>query len=211
MVLLLLLTGVYFIAIYTPGVMSGELWGYPTLYWLLLALLIPILHQIYVVLCWRLELYTQRLSVWFGEKAFAFYKRWFTILILSRPITLVLLALSNKNTLVLDPYIALGIVVVLLIPSLYLFYSVKRYFGFDRAFGIDHFQPEKFRNVPLVNKGIFRFTDNGMYTCGFLLLYLPALIWLSQAALLVALFQHLYIWVHHYCTEKPDMKVIYGS
>ena len=29
-------------------------------------------------------------------------------------------------------------------------------------------------------------------------------------ALAVALFQHAYIWVHYYCTEKPDMRRIYG-
>jgi len=25
----------------------------------------------------------------------------------------------------------------------------------------------------------------------------------------VALFSHLYIWVHYYFTERPDMKIIY--
>jgi len=29
-------------------------------------------------------------------------------------------------------------------------------------------------------------------------------------ALLLAGFNHLYIWVHYYCTEKPDMERIYG-
>jgi len=31
------------------------------------------------------------------------------------------------------------------------------------------------------------------------------------AALAVALFNHLYIWVHYYATELPDMARIYGA
>ena len=30
-------------------------------------------------------------------------------------------------------------------------------------------------------------------------------------ALVVALFSHAYIWVHYFCTDRPDMKLIYGS
>ncbi len=37
-----------------------------------------------------------------------------------------------------------------------------------------------------------------------------ALIGGSLAALAAALFQHAYIWVHYYCTGKPDMDLIYG-
>ena len=209
--LLLLLAGMYFFILYAPEVVSGELWDIPTVYWLLLAVLVPILHQVYVVLCWRLELHHKKLTQWFGDSAFTLYKRWFTILILARPLTLVFLAISNSKTLALNPGLSMILATVLLIPAIYLFYSVKRYFGFDRAFGIDHFEPDTYKNVPLVKKGIFRYTDNGMYTFGFLVLYVPALIWLSKAALLIAIFQHLYIWVHHYCTEKPDMHIIYKA
>ena len=210
LLLLILLVGSYYISIQDPGMLSGSLWTLPTWQWFILALLIPILHQIFVVVCWRLELYGKKLTEWFGDHAFRDYKKWFAVLILARPVTLVFLAISNKHTLSLDPALALLLSVILVIPATYLFYAVKRYFGFDRAFGIDHFEPDTYRDIPLVKKGIFKYTDNGMYTFGFLILYLPALIWLSKAALLVAVFQHLYIWVHHFCTEKPDMKVIYG-
>jgi hypothetical protein len=37
------------------------------------------------------------------------------------------------------------------------------------------------------------------------------LLLLSQAALLAALFNHLYIWVHYYSTELPDIRHIYGA
>jgi hypothetical protein len=50
-----------------------------------------------------------------------------------------------------------------------------------------------------------------MYVFGFLTLWVPGLWFASAAALVVALFNHLYIWVHYYSTELPDMKRIYGE
>ncbi len=97
-----------------------------------------------------------------------------------------------------------------LIPAVYLFYSVKHYFTFTRAFGADHFDPA-YRSMPIEQRGIFRFTSNGMYVFGFLLLWVPGLWWSSSAALVVALFNHLYIWVHYFATELPDMRRIYGG
>ena len=79
----------------------------------------------------------------------------------------------------------------------------------DRAFGIDHFEPEKYKHTSMVKKGIFKYTSNGMYIYGFLILWIPGFLFLSKAALLVALFQHIYIWVHYCFTELPDMKFIY--
>ena len=92
----------------------------------------------------------------------------------------------------------------------YLIYSVKRYFGFKRAYGIDHFD-DAYRSLPLVREGIFRFSPNAMYDFGFLLLWVPGLVTQSLAALAVALFSHLYIWVHYACTERADMNRIYGG
>lgn len=78
-----------------------------------------------------------------------------------------------------------------------------------RAFGADHFDPSM-RSIPFVRGGIFRFTSNAMYVFGFLLLWVPALWWASAGALCAALFNHLYIWVHYYATERPDIVRIYG-
>ena len=53
-------------------------------------------------------------------------------------------------------------------------YSVKRYFGMVRASGADHFD-NKYRDMPLVNKGIFRFTSDGMYLYAFFLFWAIAI------------------------------------
>ena len=48
-----------------------------------------------------------------------------------------------------------------------------------------------------------------MYTFGFLLIWIPGLWFASTAALFAAMFNHLYIWVHYFATERPDMQRIY--
>jgi len=209
LILLILLIGIYFYVSIDNTLLNGELLGISTSNWFLLAILSPIVHQIYVVVFWRLELHYGSFSKIFGTYGFNVFKLGFAILIFSRLLTIVFLAISNSYTLKTNIYLAYTLAIVLLIPSVYLFYSVKKYFGMNRAFGLDHFKPEEFKNKSFVKKGIFKYTSNGMYIYGFLILYIPGLILLSKAALLVALFNHLYIWVHYYFTELPDIKLIY--
>jgi protein-S-isoprenylcysteine O-methyltransferase Ste14 len=146
----------------------------------------------------------------FGSRGFGVYAVGFSILGIARVVAVFMLALSNRDTLPVDLKVLRVVAVFAAIPAAYLFYSVKRYFGFKRAFGIDHFD-KYYRSLPFVRKGIFRFTRNGMYVFGFCLLWVPGLWFASAAALFVALFNHLYIWVHYYSTELPDMKRIYGE
>jgi protein-S-isoprenylcysteine O-methyltransferase Ste14 len=129
---------------------------------------------------------------------------------ISRVLFLVALAVANRDTVPGDPTLLQVLAIILLIPAVHLFYSVARYFGFRRAFGIDHFDP-RYRAVPLVRRGIFEYSPNGMYVFGFLLLWSVALWYASVAALIAALFNHLYIWVHYWATERPDMRRIYGA
>ena len=63
----------------------------------------------------------------------------------------------------------------------------------------------------MVNKGIFKYTSNAMYIYGLLALWIPGILLQSKAALLMAFFHHIYIWVHYYFTELPDMKMIYQN
>lgn len=180
----------------------------PTTTWLWLAITVPILHQLYVWFVWRLELYKNYFSNHIGtQKSFKIYKVGFSILFLSRLVFIVFLSISNRDTLQIKPFVSYSLLAFIIPVVVYLFYSVIKYFTVDRAFGIDHFI--KNYNEPYIKKGIFRFTSNGMYIFGLMILYLPGLILLSKAALLVAAFNHIYIWAHYFCTEKPDMKKIY--
>ena len=209
--LIALLTGLFLFDLNDPSVSLGSLFGVSSQVWFILAVSSPILHQIYVVVVWRLELHYNTLSKMFGDKGFFFFKIGFTILILSRPVLITLLAFSNSNTIVIDPVIRYLVSGILAFLVCYLFYSVIRYFGMDRAFGMDHFYPEEAKKLPMVKQGIFRYSSNAMYVFGFLVLWIPGVLLQSRSALLVAMFSQIYIWIHYYFTEKPDMKLIYGS
>lgn len=189
---------------------TGQLWGVTTPAWFWLAIALPIMHQLYVWFCWRTQLHGSWLTRVFGDLGFPVYAVGFAALGISRVVVVFILAISNRDTLVANHTALQILAVIALIPAVYLFYSVKRYFSFKRAFGIDHFDAS-YQSFPFVRKGIFRFTRNGMYLYGFLLFWVPALWFASLATLTVALFNHLYIWVHYYSTELPDIKRIYGK
>ncbi|MEE8107179.1 MAG: PEMT/PEM2 methyltransferase family protein [Planctomycetota bacterium] len=191
------------------GVSDGSLLGIQTSTWVWLGVANAVVHQVFVWLCWRLELHGQSLTRRFGKAAFPAYQVVFAILILARPVLAVIVALSNSGSLGLPPTLAYALATICVVPGVYLVYSIKRYFGFKRAFGIDHFDPA-YRSAPLIRKGIFRFSSNSMYVYGFLILWAPAFAFNSSAALLLAAFSHVYIWVHYACTERPDMRRIYG-
>jgi protein-S-isoprenylcysteine O-methyltransferase Ste14 len=192
------------------AVQFGQLWGVSTKAWLWLAVALAIAHQVFVWACWRSQLYESLLTRMFGSRGFDVYAVGFSILGIARVAAVFILALSNRDTLYVDVKVLRVVAVIAAIPAAYLFYSVMRYFGFKRAFGIDHFD-KSYRSLPFVRKGIFRFTRNGMYVFGFCFFWVPGLWFASAAALCVALFNHLYIWVHYYTTELPDMKRVYGE
>jgi len=189
--------------------LQGSFLGLSTRAWLLLSILIPVAHQVYVLIFWRAELHYKTLSGWFGERAFSVFGIGFMILLIARPVFVLGLAISNRGTLPIPGWLGILLSVLSIPPVLYLGYSVYKYFGADRALGKDHFQPEIYRDQPFIKKGIFQWSSNPMYLFGFLLLWAPGFLFLSKAGLLAALFNHLYIWAHYFFTEYPDMKFIY--
>ncbi len=207
----LLLIALWYVTHLDTSIVTGQWKSISTRFWLLIAIAIPILHQVYVLIFWRLELHYQRISKSFGPTGFKLFKLGFLILFVSRLISIILLAISNKHTLDLNNSIVIIVSVIFGMLCIYLLYSVRIYFGMDRAMGIDHFEPVKYRNVPFIKKGIFKYSSNAMYVFGFLILWIPALLFKSKAALLVAVFNHIYIWVHYYFTELPDIKFIYKT
>ena len=192
------------------GVRTGQLWGVATPVWLWLAVGLAIAHQVYVWICWRTQLHASWLTRTLGSYGFPLYAVGFSLIGILRVVVVFIVAISNQYTLPANAIALKILAIIVLVPAVYLFYSVKRYFGFKRAFGIDHFDNE-YRSMPFERRGIFRFTRNGMYTYGFLLLWFPAFWWASLAALSMAIFNHLYIWVHYFATELPDIKRIYGE
>lgn len=193
-----------------PGFSAGSYLGVSTSAWMALAIAVPIVHQVYVWLTWRLELHYKALSKLFGKRAFKAYAPAFIILLLARVVVLVPLAVSDRGSLSWDRSVLLGLVFVSTALALWVLISVLRYFSIGRALGADHFD-ESYRKRPLVREGVFRVIPNAMYTLGFLIVWVPGWLFASKAALLAAGFAHAYIWVHYYTLERPDMVRIYGS
>ncbi len=193
---LLLLTFLFWQHLESPSTMA---------FWL--AVCIPIVHQLYVWLCWRLELNNSLISRTIG---FPVYLVLFFVLFSGRFISLFYLAWQDQHSLPLSLSVQVLASLLCVLPGGYTMYSVHRYFGMVRASGADHFDP-KYRAMPFVKQGMFRFTNNAMYLYAFLLFWAVAIGFSSSAALLVAAFSHAYIWLHYFCTEKPDIKYIYGA
>lgn len=187
-----------------------RLLGVSGLAWFVISLVVPIVHQVYVWLAWRSELCFGAVTNRLGPRAFVIYQIVFFILFLARPVSLILLTIADHDSFEMSIPLRVVICVILGLPALYTLYSVARYFGFARAAGIDHFE-ESYRSKPLVKEGIFKYTSNSMYWFAFLTVWVIAIAGASWAALVVAAFSHAYIWVHYFCTERPDMKAIYGS
>jgi hypothetical protein len=204
------LAGLIFLAS-GPETKTGSLWGISTLIWLILALLFPVLHQFYVVICWRSELYYGWLSRTLGEKAFFVYGGGFMILFLARPLTVLALGIANQGSFPIPLWLNILLLLSCGAIVVYMGFSFVRYFGVKRALGEDHFDPQRYRELPFVRQGIFKWSSNAMYTYAFLLLWGIGLAYQSQAALLAAAFNHIFIWAHFFFTEKPDMQVIYGN
>jgi hypothetical protein len=175
----------------------------PIAFWTAAAL--PVVHQVFVWLAWRLELQSASTR---RTPGFPTYMVIFFLLFVGRFISLSALAWIDRGSGQLPPLLRLILVVVLAVPGLYAMYSVARYFGMARAAGADHFD-SRYRKMDMVKRGIFRFTSNGMYLYAFLLFWAVAVGFDSVAAVIVAAFSHAYIWVHYYATEKPDMEFLY--
>ncbi|MEZ5989280.1 MAG: methyltransferase [Planctomycetota bacterium] len=202
--------GVHFLGL---GLLLGLLWmawralGEPHALPFWCAAALPVMHQIFVWLAWRVELASAGTSRTIG---FLWYVVIFFVLFSGRFVSLLALGWVDRGSLGLSA-VPRGIAgALLLVPGVYAMYSVGRYFGMSRAAGADHFDPG-FRDLPLVRRGIFRFTSNGMYVYAFLLFWAIAILLDSSAALAVAAFSHVYIWVHFFATERPDMRYLYAS
>jgi hypothetical protein len=194
----------------SPGVFSGDLFRLSTAFWFWLSIGVVIFHQFFAWFVWRTELHLGLWKRWFGKNSFVVWVIPFAGLLACRILLEFILGFSNRGTWGISPALAWGLSIVILIPAIYTFYSIKKYFSFTRAAGADHFDPA-YRKLGLVRQGIYRYTPNAMYIFAASIVWIPALVFGSKAALLSAFFNHAYLWVHFYTLEQPDMKLIYST
>ena len=172
--------------------------GISALSWFMIAMSIPLIHQAYVWVCWRSELCWKSISSTIGFKGYIII---FFVLIISR-LSAVVLCFVDYGSLYTPGWFAWSLAFIIFVPGAYTMYSVKKYFGFLRAAGADHFET-KYRNMPFEKRGIFKWTPNAMYVF--------AIAAGSKSMFIVAAYTYISIWLHYFCTEKEDFKVIYEN
>ena len=180
--------------------------GISALNWFMIAMSVPIIHQAYVWICWRSELCWQSISNTIRFKGYVII---FFILIISR-LSAIVLCFIDYGSLYKPELWTWILSIILFIPGAYTMYSVKKYFGFLRAAGEDHFDP-KYKDMPFEKRGIFKWSPNAMYIFGIGIPFAFAVATGSQSMFIVAIYTYISIWLHYFCTEKEDFKVIYKA
>ena len=183
---------------------TNTFFGISALSWFMIAMCIPLIHQTYVWICWRSELCWKSISKTIGFKGYLIF---FFILIITR-FSAIVLCFLDYGSLYTPGWFAWSLAVIIFIPGAYTMYSVKKYFGFQRAAGADHFDL-KYRNMPFERRGIFKWTPNAMYIFAIGIPFAFAIATGSQSMFVVAIYTYISIWLHYFCTEKEDFKIIY--
>ena len=120
------------------------------------------------------------------------------------------LCFVDYGTWFIPGWIAWSVSVLIIIPFIYTIYSVKQYFGFMRATGIDHFDAS-YKDTPFERRGVFKWSSNAMYTFAIPVFFGFAFSSGSKAMFVFAAYSFIGVWLHYFCTEKEDFKVIYGN
>ena len=198
----------YTTQVYPDG--PRRVWGLSASQWIWLSWIAAGVFQFWITFFWRMELYGGRISAWMGAAGFPVYRAGYVVFGLLRLFPVVPISIASPATASVPLWVSLPFLIVTIPLSLWGLYGAAVYFGVTRASGADHFDPA-YREKNLETRGIYKYTPNVMYAVVLLALYHPGLVWQSAPGLIAAAVHHAFVWVHYFCTEKPDMKEIYGS
>jgi len=187
-----------------------SLWGIQGRLIFILSLAMAPLHHFYVWYVWRSELCYHRISPLFKGKGFRVYGVGFAVIALVRVLSVLLVGVADDSSIKMHWVLTWIDGPLMAALALYAVYSTHRYFGYERAIGGDHFF-DKYKEMPFVRKGIFRYSSNSMYMFGLMLILLPGIWCSSEAALILGVYHYIAGWIHYFCTERPDINVIYGN
>lgn len=196
------------IALAAPALDDGTLLGVHESDWLIGSVGLAVLHQLVVWLGFRGQLGWSVFTRLAGDRDLALWRVVFFPLLLARPVTVLACGLADTGSLALPSALSTTLGLALVGVTAFTMHSVKTHFGMTRASGANYFRLDV-RSEPFVRKGAFRWSDNAMYTFAFLGLWGIALLCRSHVALVAALFQHAFIWLHWVGTERPDIELMY--
>lgn len=168
------------------------------------------LSQAWMAAFWRLELHGGAVSARLGDLGFPLLRAGYAVLFPLRFLPLIPISLATAGTGSLSPTTRITLVVASTPLILWTVRDALVHFGLDRLSGSDHFFPED-RGGRKETRGIHRYLANAMYTVGTLALFHPGLVTGSTLGLWVAAFHYAFVWVHYWCTEAPDLEILYGG
>ncbi len=207
--LALLVVSVNAVMNFFPFYFLGQFWGLSAVTWLWIGIIAAFLHQVYMMVIWRTQLETGWLTTNLPPIGYTAYYIDSTMILVARLGAIILAAIANRDSFIFPDPARLITALILAVPFVLTAYSVARYYGYKRLAGAEHFELS-YRETGWVRKGIFQLVPNAVYVLGPLGFYIPGILLASPASLLLALFNHIYIWIHYYCTALPDLKRIYG-
>lgn len=184
---------------------TASLLGLTAMGWAKLSIFLALIHQFIVAFVFRMQLHKNLMTRLFGARDMKIWALIFMPLLVIRPLTVIMTGWADTVPITDYRTVEMVLGLGLLLPAIYGMHSTIVHFTLPRALGGDHFRDE-YLAMPKVDKGIFKYTDNGMYGVVFLGLFGIALLFGSRNAMILALFQYAYIWVHMFCTETPDLK-----
>ena len=203
------LGGILAYAMQAGSGLHGRAWGLSTAELVAASWVLAGIFQFGGALVWRLELYHGAIQKWFGRAGFIAFGTVFPVVGITRMLLVIPIAQSTRDGMTLHPALFWTLILVPMPLILWACHSVLAYFSFRRAIGADHFDPS-YRNRTLETRGIFKYIRNPMYAVILLLIYHPGLFFESWFGLLAAACHHSLVWLHYFCTEKPDLREIYG-
>jgi hypothetical protein len=209
LILLAILAGGVWVALRIPGARVSRSVAIPVEAAATASVIVGVVHQLWVLLFWRLELGSSAVSRRLSGSGFVVFAAGFVFLFASRFASLFVVAPLNSETIAVPFLYRLIPVGTLAALGFWGLHSVFRHFGMRRALGLDHFDPS-IRRGGLVRGGAYRLTRNVMSVLVIPLFFLPGLLWASVASTILGAFHYLAVWAHYYCTELPDMEVMYG-
>ena len=207
---LIILMGFGASSLLMPSLSDQTFLGWNTQDWAICSIILAVVHQVIVAIVFRFELYKGLMTRIFQRRAMKVWAVIFLPLLVARPITIITVGWLDTNPISEFQGMERLVGSLLILFAVVTMHSVIKYFTIRRALGADHFDNDVIK-MPLVTEGMFKYTSNGMYGVVFLGFWGIALAFGSWNALVIAFFQHTYIWVHMYLTEQPDMDRIYGS
>lgn len=168
------------------------------------------IFHLWITFFWRMELYGNKISAWLGKAGFPLYRAGYVVFGLLWLLPVIPISFSSRDTASVPAWFSVPFLAVTIPLTLWGLHNATVYFGITRASGADHFDAA-YRNAPLEKRGIYKYIPNVMYTVVLLALYHPGLVVQSAQGLIAAAAHHAFVWVHYFCTERPDMREIYGN